>query len=138
MLNNLILDGLLLPFKIYFQPKRLADDIKKFAPEFTTHFSLEMETWRPTIGHYVELLVALVWVPAIGLLLSISFGAHVDWHIILLSLASAIVIGIAFSIASRARTGLIFGVAIGLTLGVTGSVANDIEARLADNITGRT
>src|SRR5262245_45739250 len=106
ILREIILGGLSLPFKIYFQPSKFRSEIADLAPELPRHYSLwealnklpEPEFRRAILILFAKLCMSMLWA------------------VVLTNLLSVLDIGIRWS-------GLTVGLAVGLAVGVTVGIA---------------
>ncbi len=120
-MRNLILGGLLLPLKLYFQPNRFRAEIAALAPDLPENYNLSqaLEKWRDTkflraLGRLrVQALVSQVWSVLMCLVLQ-SIGFEINW--------------------SNMTVGVILGVGMGVGLEVARSDSESMAAGLAKSI----
>src|SRR5262249_15618941 len=129
ILREIILGGLSLPFKIYFQPARFVNEIADLAPELPRRYSLwqarnkwqEMEFRRAILILFAKLCIAMLWAVFLANLFSV-LSIRIGWSGVALGVAVGVALGVARDVASGVALGVAVGVAFGVALGVAASV----------------
>jgi hypothetical protein len=125
ILRQIILGGLLLPFKIYFQPNSFVDEISGLAPEMPRKYSLwqarhklrEQQFRLAVLVLLAQSSVAMFWIVAI-LCLGSGGMPKANWALAVVLTAAMVVSFLAFGLI----LGIVFDVAFGVALGVVGSI----------------
>jgi len=121
-MRDIILGGLLLPLRLYLQPRAFREQVAALAPDLPDDYSLWQArhklrdpAFRRGLGRLIlQGIVALVWSPlvlAAFLAVFSALGYEVDW-----ALAAG---GVAVGVAGGVAGGVAFGVAGGVTTVLT-------------------
>ena len=132
---TLLIQGLLLPFRLYFQPSAFADEVAALAPDLPREYSLwqarhklrDAPQFRQAVARLAaHSMIAVLWALLIAFACSLV-GIEVDW----LNVAFGVALGVALGVAFGVALGVAFGVAVGVALGVAVGVAFGVAAFLS-------
>lgn len=138
MMREIILDGLLLPLRLYFRPTSFANQVAALAPELPPDYSL----WRARhkfrdpifcrdLGNLLlQGIIALSWILLLSTLF-IILGFAINWSGIAQGMAISMAMSLIISLAGR----LTLGVASGVTLGIIGSLMVGIAQEMVSGMT---
>jgi uncharacterized protein len=130
ILREIILGGLSLPFKIYFQPSQFRNEIDELAPELPREYGLwearkkwrEPEFRKAILILFAKICISTLWAFVLANLLSF-LGTRIRWLDVEVGVALGVVLGVVYGVALGVAGGLAGGLALGVTLGITGGVA---------------
>ncbi len=139
-MRNLLLGGLLLPLRLYLQPRAFCAQVDALAPDLPSGYSLwrarrklrDPAFRRPLLQVVLQAIVALVWTPILALValqVCSALGYEVDWPLA----ALGVVFGVPFSVA----VGVVLGVPFGVAAGVAGSMASSVVFGVGVGVTSR-
>ena len=139
--RKLILGGLLLPLRLYFQWGAFVDEIAAFAPESNRHFTrMPSERSSPAFSraaffHSGQMILALLWAPSVALV-SAQLGFRVSWAFVTTGVMFGVV-GVvqAITFGSSAEN-IAYGVLTGVGLGVLFSFFDDLTKAFGESVTG--
>lgn len=142
-MRDLIIGGLLLPLRLYFQPTKFVDEVAALAPDLPRDYSLwqarhklrEPDFRRGLWRLVLQSLIALLWAPLLACLLS-NQGYEIAWAGVAGGVALGMAVGMAVSMAVSMAVGMAVGMALGLesamafgmALGSTWDVAGIVAA----------
>lgn len=143
ILRQIILGGLLLPLKIYFQPRRFVDEVYSRVPKLRDVDTLRQarKYWRkPIFRHTILLLYAqscigiLFWAPAFSYLFSI-IGFKIKWGWLTIGVILGVTVGAVVTgierITNRIAMLVVLGIVLGVGFGVGGSLGFGIAFGVA-------
>jgi len=142
ILREIILGGLSLPFKIYFQHDRFENEINDFAPELPRRYSLwqARNKWhvpefrRAILILFAKICVSMFWAVVLTILFSV-LGVRVYWAGVAAGVAFSILGGVAFFVMRGVALGATFSVGVGVgygaAVGVVGGLAFGVKAGAA-------
>src|SRR5262245_53914478 len=113
ILRKIILGGLSLPFKIYFQPRQFWNEIADLAPELPRRYNLlqarhkwhEPEFRRAILFLFAKICVSMLWGIVLANLFSV-IGIRITWR----GVAAGVAFGVAFSVVTSVALGVAGGV----------------------------
>ena len=102
-MRDIIIGGLLLPLRLYFQPTAFADEVAAFAPDLPRDYALLQArhklrdaAFRRKLGRLaLQAIVALLWCPIVAGVFS-AMGLNVNWK----GVAGGVAFGVAVGVAS--------------------------------------
>ena len=151
MLLEIILGGLSLPFKIYFQPRQFTNEIDELAPELPRQYSLweaRNKLWEPDFRRAILILsakicISMLWALVLANLFSV-LGIRIELGAVAfgvaLSLALGLALGLAVTVAGGVALsvagGVALGVAVGIAVGIAGGFAVSVALSVALSVAG--
>lgn len=136
---RVLLGGLLLPLKLYFQPYQFRREVAALAPDLPEYYGLwqarrhwrQPEFRRGMLRLLLQAAVALLWAPLLAGLLAAA-GWPMDW----LKLASGVAVGVVAGVTAGMAGGLAMSMAMGMTGGVAVGVGGSIALGVAVGVAG--
>ena len=136
--SKITIGGLLLPFKIYFQPGRFADEIADLAPDLPRNYSLWKARHKfhdPEFRHglltvILQFCLAQGWCFVLASLFSF-LGFKIDWGGVAFGVAFGVALGVAYGVAFGVAFGVMRGVVEGVAFGVAFGVAEGVAVGVA-------
>src|SRR5262245_708452 len=124
ILREIILGGLSLPFKIYFQPSHFRNQIADLAPELPRKYSLrqarnkwpEPEFRRAILILFAKMCVSTLWGVVLANLFSVLV-IRINWRDVAVGIATGAAVGAAIGVFENVAVGVAVGVLLGAGLG---------------------
>jgi uncharacterized protein len=147
---QIVIAGLLLPFRLIFKPYSFRDEVHTLAPDASEDYNLiqtrrywkDKAFWRGMERLAIQWFIALVYPVMLAAFLQ-RLGYPLNWFDMALGIGVGIAVGIAVGVLGSVAWGVAGGVAVGVagsvpggvawevTWGVGGSVATNVAASVA-------
>jgi hypothetical protein len=148
--RQIILGGLLLPLRLYFQPAVFREQVASLAPDLPWHYSLWQARrklrdpdFRRGLGQLaLQSAVALLWSPLLAFLVAaalVMLGLEVEWfRVVFYGVVGGVALGVVVGAAWNVLWGVAWGVAWGMAGSIAGSVAFSVAGGTAWGVAGGT
>lgn len=135
MLSNALLNGLLLPFRIYLKPTAFRSYVNTLAPDLLPDYSLleaigDLKNPLTRAGIFslsIQYLVAFIWVPT-ALFITYLLVPNASWEYMQAGQGTSILFGMALMFVLSLQGSVTTGIAIGVSFGIMFSIASGINS----------